>query len=246
MTEAEEKYILKAFKETYKYFPKGNIIHYYNKQSPDFIIENKGYKTGIEVTEVFQDLDGEKTYRKGSKLKTKESVHKKIGDAVVQEIQREFNFYFQLHLLFNDSEKLDKETIVKQCVSSARPRMRKLRDKEKIIINDYFSLPKQIQRMSILRIDKMQTSIYCPCEGGTMASLEAKHLQRIIEEKDDNLLRYSSNCNEEWLLIREGNFYAGSFSEIKLSSPITSKFDKVFLLRTGIGKPDLIQLKPIL
>ena len=39
-------------------------------------------------------------------------------------------------------------------------------------------------------------------------------------------------CNEYWLVIRDGNYYAGSFNDVTIETPIQSKFDKVFIVRT--------------
>ncbi len=48
-------------------------------------------------------------------------------------------------------------------------------------------------------------------------------------------------CDQNWLIIREGNYYAGTFAEIEVSMPVSSLFNKVFLFRTN--KNEVVVLK---
>ena len=58
--------------------------------------------------------------------------------------------------------------------------------------------------------------------------------------KEKKLLTYR-DCDQQWLLIREGNYYSGSFSDIEIDLPIESLFDKVFLFRTRAR--EIVELK---
>jgi hypothetical protein len=59
--------------------------------------------------------------------------------------------------------------------------------------------------------------------------------------KKDKLINKYQECDDYWLIIKEGNYYAGSFGEIELLLPIESRFDKVFLYRSAMSQ--VIQLK---
>lgn len=89
MTREEEIALFTNFRNNYKNFPNG-VVEYSDK--PDVLIHCDNKVIGIELTEVFQDLNEGKE----SKLKAIEFQHNKIGQEIVEGLQKHTNLYFQL------------------------------------------------------------------------------------------------------------------------------------------------------
>jgi len=101
-------------------------------------------------------------------------------------------------------------------------------------------LPKEVDYIEIFRYDKIDQSFNSKIEGGIVKDLTLTYLQPIINKKEQKLDKYTV-CDYYWLVIKEGNYYAGSFGEFQIETPIESTYDKVFLLRTRNSQ--LIELK---
>jgi hypothetical protein len=92
----------------------------------------------------------------------------------------------------------------------------------------------------LCRYDGLKVTANNQVEGGIQSNLLNEHLLPILIKKD-RLINNYHKCDDYWLIIKEGNYYAGSFGEIELLLPIESRFDKVFLYRSAMSQ--VIQLK---
>ena len=175
---------------------------------------------------------------KSSRLKELEVHHNKIGEYLVKRIEEIYNYKIVVHLGFNNSELLKEPSytdIANKCLEACRLELLNLEINQYFNINDWFSLPKSITRVSVYRFDQSYDSYYGQNEGGTVSDLTINHIKRILETKHKKLITYQK-CDEYWLLIKEGNYYAGTFWKINLEIPIESYFDRIFILRHKEGE----------
>lgn len=109
-----------------------------------------------------------------------------------------------------------------------------------ITIDNHGQLPNEIVSACLSYSRKFTASIYIPSEFGSVSNLTSDHLERILVQKEEAKKGYKI-CDEYWLLIKEGNFYAGSFDNIDINKKVKTSFDKVFVYRSFI--PEIIKVK---
>lgn len=236
MTFKEEENLLNSFRNLYPDFPSGDITH---DDAPDFTITNSNYIVGIELTEIFQDLDRNKQ----SKLKQEEVIHNKIGNLVVENLRRFTDFEFHITIDFANSFRLKGKKIdnlIREFLVACAPEIFNVKEVGHVQIRDFRILPEGIQSIGLWYSPKFNYSTYLDSEGGIVSNFTDHHLKRILQEKEKAIIKYKS-CNEFWLLIKEGNFYAGSLDEVLIKDEINTSFDKVLLYR--IVDKKIIELK---
>jgi|25_taG_2_1085351.scaffolds.fasta_scaffold05748_3 hypothetical protein len=227
---------LNRFKSLYENFPSGEILE---SEQPDFIVESKRGKIGIELTELFQDSH----LRGYSKFQQESSSRHLFTNELIAILQNYVSFTFHIGIEFNEFKpvnKLNKTLILKKAFRATINRISNLENKQMIEISDFKILPEQINSIHIGRFDGLKESYDEMPEGGTVSDIENIHIESILEKKHKKLKKYQ-NCSEQWLLIREGNYYAGSFADFKITKPIDTLFDKIFILRSNYNK--IIELK---
>ena len=227
MTPEIEKIIFDDFRNLLDNFPRG---HFYKSESPDFIVEKENGKLGIELTEIFQDSDkGNSNYQR--RLSDRHS----LTSLLIKELQKNVNFTFHVNIHYSDFyhiKKSKKHEIANKLFEICFYNLRELENQKNFMIDDFRILPKEVNSIRIGRYDGLNESFDEMPEGGVVSKMTDLHLYPLIRQKDEKISNYQK-CNEYWLVIREGNYYAGTFSEIELNMPVSSQFDKVFLLRTG-------------
>ena len=228
LQEQEEQWTFDAFIKAYKDV---EICEYIKTEAPDYIINIKDRKVGLELTEIFQDSD-----EKFSKLQRNSSDWKTFTAEFITELQLQIEFKFMVGIdfsRFHSIKKAEKHDIILKLVEACIPKLKHLLNREHLDLDNYYdNLPKQIDSIHFSRNDALLESLNYQPEGGTVRELTSEILQTVIDKKDKKLPTYSY-CDEYWLLIREGNYYAGSFSdEIVNDLSIQSAFDRVFLFRT--------------
>jgi hypothetical protein len=209
------------------------------QESPDFIISLDGNKIGVEITEVFQDSNlGD------SKMQQYSSVAGEFGDELIYLIQPHVDYRFSIGVNLDTNFPLKKSTrksVLQRTADICVAAMMGLSNHQHIDLENYYdSLPDEVKDIHIYRFDEMPESINSKPEGGTVATLTIAYIQPILTRKERKLHNYTT-CDNQWLVIREGNYYAGSFSELSIDLPIKSRFDKVYLLRSRTR--ELIDLK---
>ena len=231
-----ERWIMDLFIESYK---KGNISIINEQEAPDFIASLEGREIGIELTEIFQD-----SHLGISKLKQESSDGSQFTEDLIALIQPNIPFTFSIGIHFNKNlpiKKAKKQEVLKELEVICLPAMINLQDHEHVELENYYdSLPKEIDDIHIYRFDGMQESIDSRPEGGSVSPITINHLKIALANKESKLPSYRI-CDEQWLVIREGNYYSGSFSEVEIDFPIDSLFDKVFIIRTRAN--EIIELK---
>lgn len=224
------------FIESYK---KENISIIKEQEAPDFIINIEGKEIGVELTEVFQD-----SHLGTSKMKQESSEGAQFTEDLIALIQQKIPFTFSIGIHFNKNlpiKKSKKQIILKELEGICVPEMINLQNHQHLELeNDYGSLPNEIDEIHVYRFDGMEESIDSRPEGGIVSPLTMSHLKPALTNKESKLPSYQI-CDQQWLLIREGNYYSGSFSDVEIDIPIDTLFDKVFLFRTRTK--EIIELK---
>ena len=234
--EQEEQWIFESFIEAYK---DAEISDYFKNEAPDYIIKLNDRKVGLELTEIFQDSD-----EKFSELQRNSSDWKTFTEEFITKLQPHIDFKFMVGIdfsRFHSIKKSEKHHVVSKLAEVCIPKLMNLQNREHLDLDYNDNVPEQIDSIHFSRYDALPESINYQPEGGTVRELASAVLQTVIDKKDKKLPTYS-HCDEYWLLIREGNYYAGSFSD-EITEPlvIRSTFDKVFLFRTK--KNEVISLK---
>ncbi|MBK7212087.1 MAG: hypothetical protein IPH88_02070 [Bacteroidales bacterium] len=232
----EEIWIIEQFQKLYTTSSLENIL---KCESPDFIASLSGIKTGIEITQVFQDSNN----GQHSKLQQYSSDSASITNQIIKELQPLFNFHFSIGIVISEKypiKKSNRKQIIKNIKDRCIPALSNLQDRQIIDLDYYDGLPQEVEKIFIDRFDNMDFSFDSRPEGGIVKNLFLDHIQPILSQKEQKINKYLT-CDQYWLIIAEGKYYAGSFSKIMIETPINSSFDKVFLIRTN--KNELIELK---
>lgn len=242
MKKFEERDIYSQFLNLYPIIREYEFKHC---DKPDFIVKKDNSLIGIELAEIFQDSDrGD-----NSKIKREESFQNRFEILLMEKLKlktdRSFalTVYLNQHIHFKASKLND---IVNNCLSPCLDFILKNEKGHIDIINrvthsDSLSLPEEVNEISISLLPKDKPSWNLLSRSCTMPIMEYKHILPTLKKHEEAMKGYKK-CNEFWLLIREGNYAAGSFApEVNFPSYINSTFDKVFVMRTILNQ--LIQLK---
>jgi len=99
----------------------------------------------------------------------------------------------------------------------------------------YRDLPSGIASVRIGRCDRLPRSEYRWNEGGIVPDLTLEFIQPIVKKKESKL-RAQSEFNQHWLVIREGNYFTGSFNNIIIAPSFQSLFDKLIVYRSALDE----------
>ena len=235
-----ELFALEFFKEHYEGFPDGELIQ---DESPDFVINDNGNIIGIEIAEVYQDshIDA------GSELKRQEVSENRFEKRLLNAIEKYTQKNIILSVDFSSHHSFSVNQIdglVYQCTPHVLEFILNHDEGWTRIVNHpsmrRFPLPKEIDSIYIQLLSPDIPSFNAQSQGGTVSNLEYIHIEQTLLKHEKAMDKYKI-CNEYWLVIREGNYYAGSFNNVVIETPISSKFDKVFIAR--IREKKVVTLK---
>lgn len=239
-----ELFIATKFKEKYNSFPEGELLQSEVGTNPDFILTTDTKTIGIEVAEVFQDshLDNH------SHLKRDESVQDKFENLLLEAIQQHTDKHIALGVTLSSHHTLASnrmKELVKQCRPSCMEFIWNNEVRSHIRLSNHYydlnhPLPDEVDEIFIMILPENIPSFNDQSQGGTVSNLELKHIEPTLIKHSKAMTKYKP-CDEYWFVIREGNYHAGSFQEVIIDTPIHSKFNKVFLLRTK--SDEVLELK---
>lgn len=231
-----ERWVLDIFLKLYK---EGELIVLCELERPDFMVGLNQKKIGIELTEIFQD-----SHLRQSKLKQASSEAGSLTRDFIALLQPYVPFSFSIGIGFHKYRSIKgakKKVILDELKEICYPKMLELSEFESLRFENFRDgLPTEIESLSIVRLDKDTESFDSQPEGGVLPKLTLQDVKNVLSRKEKKLSNYKL-CDEQWLVIREGNYFSGSFSEVDIEVPIESLFDHVFLLRTS--KNEIIKLK---
>jgi hypothetical protein len=253
MTECEEKMLMEFFVDFYKDFPKGMIV----KTTPpaaDYLLTTlSGEKIGIELTEVFHNVEAKRI----------SSETYKFTGLVLEKLKKHLPFSFSIDIDLDKKKGVPKPTLketvsetVNFCVNEFADLMdyehRVLTNieinldrvdasfKDVILSRGYRNLPKGVEKVAMSRYDSVSESWNSQGEGGPVPHFTDEYLRAILTKKEEKLKKYKP-CNQFWLVIKEGNYYSGTFHNIQISTPADSSYHKIFICR--VSNHDIIELK---
>jgi hypothetical protein len=252
MTKQEEQRIMEGFRKSYSNFPDGQVTPE-PPPLPDFVLTTAhGKRIGIELTEAFHRHEA----------KRRSAVKDQITDQLVESLRERLTFNFTFNI-FLDERPLKKATMKKLILQLTDICVREFGtlandnwgevehidfdlssldaiQADRILQQGYRNLPPGIGRMRIHRYDRLPYSYNSKSEGGLVPNLTLEIIQPLLTKKE-GLLSQQPPLDENWLLIREGNYFTGTFDRVHIQGPISSSFRKVFLFRTTTQ--EVIELK---
>lgn len=205
-------------------------------ESPDFTGSLNGKTIGIELTEAYNDDRGS-----GSPRKRMLSFKEQLGFLVVRKLC-DIRPCFHLGIRFSDYLKLGKSEMdasAEKIASFLRPIIISNIDLPGFEISHDDHPFDEIDDIHCIFFESLTKSYYSGSDAIFVPHFEDENLQVILSRKERKLPKYRK-CDEQWLVIREGNLTAGTFDQIRINSFSTS-FDRVFIYR--IAGPKLLELR---
>lgn len=239
--EEEEKYLFQQFLECYLEMPVGSEEY---TDRPDVIYTTSEGKTiGIEITECIYD--------EPAKKKKEDQIT--FNYDVIAQLEDKLLFKFILDIELNSEIRLKKNRkdfvirdIIKFCkeefnnLKTFEPKQfenmdidwNSLDDKSKLLIlaANYRKLPPEILNICITRNDNIEKSTHSESAFGVIPNFSDIDLNKILTAKHRSLKNYKT-CDEQWLLIIEGNDFYSDFKEINIQNSINTDFQKIFIYR---------------
>ncbi len=231
MNRKEESLLIKKIVAK-KYFKDlTNISH---SDKPDIVANFKDKLIGIEITECFQDDLGS-----GSELRKKRGFKNKIGNALIEKLN-DLRPCFHLSLDIDITIPQNKfNKLIEQIELLLRNKIKAPKNNTPLEFSSFEFNTLGFNRISMFFTDDLDKSYFGESDYGGIPNFTNHNLDIIINKKEQLIPNYQP-CDEFWLLIREGDMIAGSFSEIKLSD-VSSIFKKIFMYRIFSDK--LIEIK---
>lgn len=249
MNAEEEEGLISFFKQQYAEFPTGTLRKVIPPPTAaDYQLTTVDGRTiGIELTEVFHSEESQRVSSSGYTF----------TNLLLEKLKGVLPFSFSLDIDIDDTKGIPKSKrneIIAQLIDFCTVEFLHLQNGEHlrlfhigidllniadqnvrslILSRGYRNLPDGIKSISVYRYDGTE-SWNARLEGGAVPNLTINYLESILTQKDNLIGKYEP-CDEFWLVIKEGNYHAGSFNKIELELPIRSAFNKVFLCRVSRG-----------
>jgi hypothetical protein len=234
MNNAEEKYWFEKFKESFKDFPDGHIIH---RDKPDFIIQLDNKTIGVELTQIFKD----NTVDSSLNEKRKESLRSMVGNTLCDKVQSLIPCGVCLDINWSkkDFSKGDIDKITDACVKQIKQLQYPTENYVSFDIVNNGQLPEEIIDISIMNFHHLDKPYFVNSNSGVISRVTTEHLKVVLDKKEKAVKNYT-NCSEFWLLIIEGSFLSDSFNKVDVQLSTTT-FSKVLINR--MAEKQVVQLK---
>jgi chaperonin cofactor prefoldin len=207
---------------------------------PDYVLETIHRKIGIELTEIFIDTASSKS----SHLKENEIFRKKFGNKILEKLKDSLHENLEFSISFTNTfrakgQKLEQD--ISAISDIVKSKLTLLKKGDVSIIKQNGQLPDGIIKINLFYgLNDEIESRYMETDGGSVPNLSNKVLKSVINKKEELLPKFDP-CDDYWLLVKEGNFYAGGFNEISTTQYIESVFEKIFLVRTS--RNEVVEIK---
>jgi hypothetical protein len=237
MNEVEEKSILNRFKSNFSAFPEGEIEQ---SDQPDFIV-NGSRKIGIEITQIFQDQEN----LEGSILRKTETYQRLLLEDIIEVLRERKSRICLLDISLNHlniTPSLKPKILAINCANEICRNIPEDADFSNytLTIQNEGQLPDFIYDLTMWFSSSLTDFEYVESSGGVGMTLTNKKLQFVLNKKE-KLLKTYKECDEYWLIIKEGSSLADYFPAIDVDkSQIQTSFDQVFLIRQS--GPEIIKL----
>ena len=203
------------------------------RESPDFIIQVKGRRVGVEITELFISHDS-----KADSMQAQESISKRIVEKAQKLYEKIGAPPAHVTVCFGpgrDLRLLNRDQTAQALVSFvsrlnlAERQLFEWRPEE---LDG--ALPDEISFIHALGLPNYEIAHWGVAGAGWVASLSLSLIQPRIDEKVQNLLLYRKAVAENWLLIVANSTKPSQFIEVKNDfdpSMVSSLFERTFFYR---------------
>ncbi|WP_159950566.1 hypothetical protein [Polaribacter septentrionalilitoris] len=232
MNKKEEKLLIEKVK---LFTPFSKLENVRFTEQPDLIANLNSKKIGIEITECFQDDS-----LKGSDLKKFRSFKRKIGRLLTNNITYKIPYHLFIDIDKNLNIKSNEhELLLQKTKRFLDNNINEVQNNKVFDFGEQEINIKGIININLFFTNDLPNNFFGESDYGIIPKFTNQQLNFILNKKDKKLKKYQ-NCDEYWLLIREGDMTAASFSKIKIDY-FETNFTKVFMYR--IFKNELIELK---
>lgn len=233
----KEKIILEILKLKLKDFPEGTIVE---SENPDFIIENKANRIGVEVTgvywpEYFSKFQFSKRPRQAS-----ESMQNNIAKKIKDKLILKKNPFLLVRLIF-EGHVFQKKNVNEEEISE---KIKKLIICNIPELNESISLRFPIEELRSIRIIRKnyfkETNVFVSdCDYTPEGEELTVQIKEAVKKKNERYSCYKRKCEEVWLAINFNvsgkistyfSFTDQDIHEMKNDEEFTSKFERTFLV----------------
>lgn len=219
---------LEHFKEVYTFFPDGEIE---STETPDFIVHTQDKILGIEHTEIFQPGLSD-----GTSLQAQDGLAQRVvskANSLYLEqygqpllVQIFFNYRVMIHK--KDVDRLAKAVVHLIETTPIEPgnpiTLRRTTENS-------VDFPNEIARLHIYAHPNGKENKWRSSSAGWIPEVTPEFVQEQINQKEQKLDNYKSQCSEIWLLLVADNLRNPSsvdLSQLALAYQYSTGFDRVF------------------
>jgi len=220
MTKEEEFRIFKRFID--KLQPNGSWS-FSSRDTPDIELILPHKKIGVEITEIMDE-----------RQRSRQMLIKKIGETVVANLDSIGFRPFHLNLNFESELQVKKSDIPaysKIICEYINKQITVAPNKEIYHLSNIQDCITVFRGFTLQFSHVLSKSYFTESASGILPNLSKEQFQKILRKKNEVTRNYKL-YDEQWLLIVEGNFLAGSIDKIEINyDPIDSIFDRIFIFR---------------
>lgn len=211
------------FKRFIRNLEPNNNWEFESRDKPDIelILPNK--TVGVEITEILDQ-----------KRRSRQVLLKQIGELVVSDLNQKLLKPFHLNLSFQPGLRIKKSELKNYSRTIADKIYRligPMPTKEVFHFDFDATITNGFTGFSILFSKALTQSYFSESATGFVPNLTEEHFREILTKKGESLKSYYP-YDEQWLVIAEGNFLAGSVDNLEIEQhPTNSEFDRIFIFR---------------
>lgn len=222
-----ERLILSEVAKLYDGFPEGELRCH---ESPDFLIPQEACFLGVEIVDYVRGQS-----RDGSPKRNNESRRQRIVDAAQKRFEAAHSAALVVYFYWLHRRALAKADTKPLAMSAA------LAISEHIPANPGSSTRIErdelegtpihgfVHSINVIRVTDSEAGLWTCVEGGP-AEVGVDEIQRLINEKSEEVPKYRKHCDAVWLIIVAGGEHISSivsFTEELRTHPYQSKFSRV-------------------
>lgn len=196
----EETY-LRRFRENFVGFPKGTIVPH---EHPDFLVDARGGRVGIELTEYHVPEPDE---GRGSPMRAREGTEDKVLQRACEQYQSKGLPPVVVNVLWHPHQALGSRRISELAAALANLVQENLPETgQSVTIRRRRhptgrSLPQEVASLTVVRRNSISKDSWTSVRAGFVPTITPPDLQRILLDKEAKVPTYRQDCRYVWLLI---------------------------------------------
>lgn len=234
-----EEYYFNRLKELYPMLPIGKVSR---PEPPDFLIQTDSEIVSVEITQIHNEKEPSQKFTPAQKHATEDQILKtaehlfSLGGGVPLYVR----FHFSDSILLNAKER---ETLSERICQLIQDKTRNINLSERFSFSLDSCLPNELLFVDGDYFPSVTNGCWYSAKGRFVPNLTTREILNVIKKKEKKLDGYVDNVDRSILVIAEGEIPNSWFAEIETfrQGELTTKFDKVFIIRGLIGH--LVELK---